>query len=144
MVKAADYIATVESYCGTPYVHQGRLPGVGMDCPAPIICGAWHHELKPRSFDVTGYSRDPDGSSLQAFCDEHMERTDRLAPATVLLCAFRDQPPRHLGVLVDTTPGRMYWVHAESIAHRKVMRSRLVFGSRAMRLVQAYRIPGVE
>lgn len=143
MAPASAIVETVLGYCGTPYVHQGRLPGVGMDCPAPAILAARHHGLVAPDFDIQGYEREPDGETLQAFCDVHMERTTELLPATVLLCAFRQGRPRHLGVLVDATPGRMYWVHAESRAHREVMKSRLVFGSLAMRLVQAYRIPGV-
>lgn len=143
-----DFAATVLAYVGTPFVHQGRVPGPkgGMDCPAPIILAAREHGIVAPDFDVTGYGRIPDGVGLKGFCDAHLIPLDREPDVgDVLLCAWGPaQPPHHLGVLVDATPGRMYWVHAEGLAHKRVMRSRLVFGSRAMRLVQAYQVPGVE
>ena len=144
MTTRAEFIAVVRSYCGTPYVRQGRLPGVGMDCPAPLICAAWQLGIKPQTFDVVGYSSEPDGFTLQRLCDEHLERTDSMAPGDVLLCAFRGGLPRHLGVLTDDTPDRMYWIHANDNAkHSRVHEARLVFGPHRMTLVQAYRVPGL-
>lgn len=144
MTTRADFVATVESYVGTPYVHQARVPGHGMDCPAPIILAARAHGIVPADFDVQGYRREPDGAELQAWCDRSMVRLEAAPqPGDVLLCAFLDGPPRHLGVLVEATEGRAYWVHAEGYVHKRVMRSRLLLGSRGMRLVAAYAVPGV-
>lgn len=147
MVDRADFLATVLSYEGTPYLHQGRVPGVGMDCPAPLIVGAWAHGIKPRSFDVTGYTGAPDGVTLKRLCDEHLEPIpfDQAQPADVLLTAWAREKfkPRHLGILMDANPQRRYWLQAEGYRHKKVMVSRLMFGVDGMHLVQAYRIPGV-
>ena len=147
-VSRAAFVATVESYVGTPYVHQGLVPGPtgGMDCPAPIILAARAHGIVPEGFDVTGYSREPDGIQLQAWCERYMLPVPEGVPlqaGDVLLCAFAQHAPRHLGVLVDPTPNRMYWVHAEGWAHKSVMRSRLLFGTRGLRRVAAYAVPGV-
>lgn len=145
MTTRAEFVATVRSYCGTPYVRQGRVPGVGMDCPAPLICAAWALGIKPQTFDVTGYTAEPDGHTLQRLCDEHLERIDwaDALPADVLLCAFRGGHPRHLGVLTETGE-RTYWVHANDNArHSKVHEARLVFGPHRMLLTQAYRVPGL-
>lgn len=147
-VSRAAFVATVESYVGTPYVHQGRVPGPngGMDCPAPIILAARAHGIVPEGFDVTGYSREPDGIQLQAWCERYMLPVAAGVPlqaGDVLLCAFGQHAPRHLGVLVDASFERLYWVHAEGWAHKIVMRSRLRFGTRGMRLVAAYAVPGV-
>jgi hypothetical protein len=146
-VAAPDFVATVRGYEGTPYHHQGRVPGVAMDCPAPVICAAWEHGLKPRSFDVKGYPRNADGRVLKAFCDEHMIAIDwsQAQPGDVPLCAWTRERmlPRHLGVLVDVTPGRMWWVQADGYRYKQVKLHRLMFGSDGMHLVQLYRVPGV-
>lgn len=145
MTTRAEFAATVLAYEDTPYLHQGRLAGAGMDCAAPLICGARAHRIVPPDWDFTGYSPHPDGVTLQALCDQHLLRVAG-APrlADVLLCAFGTGLPCHLGILVDATPGRMYWLHAENVAHHRVRRDRLVFGVRAMRLVAAYAVPGLE
>ncbi len=146
-VARAALVARVESFVGTPTHHQGRVPGVGMDCPAPVLVACWELGLKPRSFDVTGYEPEPDGVVFKALLDEHCDPVafDQAQPGDLMLCAWsRDgMRPRHLGVLVDATPGRMWWVHADQKRTKKVVRTRLVFGSDGMHLVQAYRVPGV-
>jgi hypothetical protein len=146
-VTRAAFVATVLGYCGTPTMHQGRVPGVAMDCPAPAIVACWELGLKPRTFDVTGYGREPDGKVFKALLDEHAEPIPwaQAREADLLLCSYdKDQNrPRHLGVLVDATPGRMFWVHADPKRWSEVRRSRLMFGVDGMRLAQAYRVPGV-
>ena len=144
-VSRAAFVATLLSFEGTPYHHQGRLPGVGLDCPGPLICAAWEHGLKPRSWDITGYGRVPDGKALQGFCDAHMERidwADRL-PGDVTLVRFQQGRPQHLGVLTDTTPQRQYWIEAEGFRYKRVIVNRLML-DRATQLVQLYRVPGLE
>jgi hypothetical protein len=148
MVTRADFVATALSFQGTPYQHQGRVPGVAMDCPAPLIGACWLLGLKPRSFDVQGYEQNGDGKTLKRLCDEHMQPIpfDQAREADVVLAAWdRDQGrPRHLGIIVDARPGRMYWLQAEGYRHKKVLVTRLAFGVDRMRLVQAYRVPGVD
>jgi len=147
VVDRSDFLSTVMSFAGTPYLHQGRVPGVGMDCPAPLIVGAWMHGLKPRSFDVTGYTTAADGVTLRRLCDEHLEpiRFEDAQPADVLLTAWAREKmkPRHLGILLDANPERRYWLQAEGYRYKEVRRCRLMFGVDGMHLVQAYRIPGV-
>lgn len=138
MTTRADFIATVRSYIGTPYVHQGRRPGVGMDCPAPIILAGRAHGLLPHDFDVNGYDPMPDGKTLLAWCDRYMRRVSNPEPGDVIVVHFKGGRPQHLGVLTDNTPDRSYWVHADGLVYKEVRETRLDFGSRAMRLVAAF------
>ena len=110
----------------------------------PLICAAREHGITPESFDITGYGREPDGS-LQRLCDEHLIRIEwaEVQPGDVLLCSFRGQA-RHLGILTDANPNRMYWIHANNNSkHGRVHESPLMFGPHRMSLVQAYRVPGL-
>jgi cell wall-associated NlpC family hydrolase len=144
MITRAEFVATVRGYIDTPYHHQGRLPGLGLDCPGPLICACWHLGIKPRSFDVQGYGRSPDGHTLQRLCEEHMQRIreDEASAGDVLLIRFGQGMPQHLGILTDANPLRRYWVEAEGYRHRRVLESRLLF-NRATALVAAYRVPGL-
>jgi len=47
---------------GTPYHHQGRLAGVGLDCVGVLITIA--SRLGYRCHDLYGYARYPDGQTL--------------------------------------------------------------------------------
>lgn len=146
-VAREEWVRGCLAYVGTPYVHQGRLPGVGMDCPAWMICRAWETGLKPRSFDVQGYPRAADGHTLERICDEHLIRLPSLAdalPGDAILGAFRESGrPQHLGMLVDPTPGRMYWMQADGYRAKATRVTRLVLGGRFLQFTAAYRVPGV-
>lgn len=146
IVPRADFVAFVLKLVGTPFHHQGRWPGLGLDCPGPLIVAAWHFGIKPRSFDVTGYSRVPDGAVLKALCDEHLIPIDYEARqiGDVLLVRFQHGHPQHLGILVDIQPDRQYWVEAEGIRHKRVLKSRVILDERHTQLVGAYRVPGLE
>lgn len=136
----ADVVAAARSLIGTPFHHQGRVPGVGIDCAGVLIVVARLLGIKPPDFDVNGYARTPDGLALRALCEEHMERVTELEPGDVALIRWKsDERPHHLGIVGDH-PNGLSLIHAESRSQNKVIESRLEFG-RYMRLVQAYRFP---
>ena len=143
MIGRAVWVATLLSYQSTPYAHQGRLPGVGLDCIGPLICAAKAHGLKDAGFDVRDYSRQPDGS-LQPYLDAHLVRKPRadLIPGDVVLNAFRLGPPQHIAVIVGERWGEWEMLHANSIVGR-VMCERIPYERRWYRYVQGYSVPGV-
>ena len=55
-------IQTALDYLDTPYHHQGRVKGVGVDCAGLVICVA--RDLGLSDYDLDGYSRHADGVSL--------------------------------------------------------------------------------
>lgn len=59
----AQIVAEARSYIGTPYHHQGRLKGVGVDC-AGIVVGI-NTTFSLTSHDVKGYSPTPHQGLLQ-------------------------------------------------------------------------------
>ena len=48
-------VATAREYLLTPFHHQGRKKGVGIDCVGLIACVG--HELGILDYDCTDYSR---------------------------------------------------------------------------------------
>jgi len=139
-------VAAARALLGTPFHHQGRLPGLALDCAGVVICVARSLGLIDPEFEVNGYPRLPDGVSLRRYCDENLVPvTASRVGGVVLVSMARNADPHHLGIVVPYVHGggKLAMVHAESLRHKQVIETRLVFGA-LMQLQGAYRIPGVE
>lgn len=65
MTTRLDIITKAQEYVGTPYLNQGRVKGVGIDCGGLIVCVA--RDLGLSDFDLDCYPRFGDGKEfLQA------------------------------------------------------------------------------
>ncbi|MFZ7338164.1 hypothetical protein ACLS0R_18210, partial [Comamonas jiangduensis] len=62
--QAQDVVAAARRCIGTPYHHQARKPGIGLDCVGLVICVARQIGAVAPDWDVRGYSRVPDGFAL--------------------------------------------------------------------------------
>jgi cell wall-associated NlpC family hydrolase len=128
---------------GTPWVHQGRLPGVALDCLGLLVVVARELGFVPQDFDESGYSRFPDGVSLPDGLARYLVPINRsaIAPGDVVSMTF-DQFPQHVGIVIPYKHGNaLAMVHASSRAG-KVERTRLMFNDK-MRFTGAYSFPGV-
>ena len=118
----ADVIAAARAWLGTPFRHQGRRKGVGVDCAGLIIGVA--HDLGISDFDYTAYGHEPDGRTLHRLLAQHMDEVapGEMAVGDVVFMAFQAFP-QHLGILADG--GRPFsLIHAYAPA-RKVIEHRL-------------------
>ena len=133
-------VQEARSWIGTPFHHQGRVKGAGVDCVGLVIGIAKHFELS--EFDTTNYSHIPDGEVLQALCEEHMVRINLvdLEVGDVLLFRFNERP-QHLAIVGDYPYGGFSIIHAYSVA-KKVVETRLDEYWNDL-IVAAYRLPGV-
>ncbi|MEG3437662.1 NlpC/P60 family protein [Pannus brasiliensis CCIBt3594] len=90
-----EIIVTARSYLKTPYVHQGRVKGIGIDCAGLVICVA--RELGLSDFDVDGYGRRSEGVEMfelfRKVCGEPIERP---RPGDILM--FEKGDWRHCGI----------------------------------------------
>jgi hypothetical protein len=143
MTPRAEWVAHILTYEGMKFMHQGRNPEVGIDCPGPLILGARHFGIKPADFDVLGYSAKPDGS-LKPILDEHLVPKHKadLLPGDVVLNAFHDGPEQHISIIVGEGFGQWIVLHASSKA-RRVQRERIPYHRGFYRYVQGYGVPGV-
>lgn len=148
-ITRAAVVAEARTWIGTPYHHQARVKGVGVDCAGVLIGVARALGIVAADFDISGYTREADGHSLLEWCDANMRRLPGqqfMQPGHAVVVAF-DKHPQHLGVVVDyPAPGVLAMVHATAVVSSgrpRVLETRLVFG-RSMRFVAAYRLPGVE
>lgn len=135
MTTRDDIVRTSREYLGTPFHHQGRVKGVGMDCAGLLICVA--RDLGLQHYDVQGYSRVPSGGEFQRHLGANLDVITEIEVGCILLMTF-DQDPQH--VAICSTP--------ESIIHayydvRKCVEHRLdeVWTDRIRAI---YRFRGIE
>jgi len=133
-VSRAEIVAAARSYMGVRWHHQGRTRA-GIDCIGLVIAVA--RDLGLSTYDITGYSRTPDGVALRRVMAEQLVRVDHMRPGAVLLFSFFGSP---LHAAIVTEPGNM--VHAFANA-RRVVEHRIDAVWR-QRLFSVFDYPGVD
>jgi len=98
MATREQIIAEARTWIGTPWVHQGRLKGVGCDCIGVGLCVPRALGIFPPDFDVTGYSRNPDPQMLVGYLRRYMDPTDTPTGADLLLVRSH-RLPQHIQML---------------------------------------------
>ena len=132
LVRRADIVRAARGFLGTPFRHQGRVPGRGLDCAGVIVCAA--RALGLNAYDVTGYGRLPHGGVLSrhlqaAGCTEIPIAEVR--PGDLYLMRF-DHYPQHLALVTDLGILHAYAEIGRVVEHRldDVWRARIVAGLR--------------
>ncbi len=97
-------IASARACLGTPFLHQGRIPGVALDCAGLVIAVA--QAIGAECVDQDGYSRSPSHGLLECALDEQpcLERVEAMdrRPGDVLLIRFAGDP-QHLAIHTGET-----------------------------------------
>jgi hypothetical protein len=142
--RAASVIAAARTMMGTPFLHQGRLPGVGLDCIGLIAVAAlWAGVPNARAFladpEFKGYARRPAPAMLYAACDKYLDRIDALAagPADILLVRHRHDP-QHFMLITGREP--LYAIHANDSPTKPEVVENRVDERRFGRVLRAYRL----
>lgn len=138
-MTSADIIAAAEECLGTPFQHQARVPGRGMDCAGLLV----HCFLRlglPHA-DELGYPRTPYDGMLEKILDAQpsLRRIDVADIRTGDWLAMRIKTaPQHIALHAGEVRGHIYIIHA-SEDHGKVVKHRLDDLWRA-RVIRAYRM----
>lgn len=116
-----DIAAAAESFIGTPFRHQGRQPGAGLDCVGVWVCALRACGVDVE--DVTTYRRLPDSRELLRHMVRQFDEVEwpEIGDALVMN-APRHREPRHLAVCVD--PG----VCVDVVQGKKVRRRAIQAG----------------
>ena len=125
----SQFVSLVESYIGTPVVHHGRVPHVGLDCVGlPIAaCRALGMEV----LEPPMYGKLPDADTLRyglgLYCREMLP--EMRVPGD-LLQVFVGKQARHVVVFTGVNKSRQHLiVHAwgkNSIVQRAILDERVV------------------
>lgn len=148
-VTRLEVVAAARTWLGTPYEHQHRMKGHGVDCAGLVIGVARELGLVATDFDINGYARVPDGKSLIEFCDRFMDRIPMalLLPGHVLVYQFVAKlGPQHMGIVGDYKHGGLSIIQALGTTDGKgdVREWNISRPRKDWKPVQAYSIPGVE
>lgn len=131
----AAFVAEALAWLDTPYRHQGRLKGVGVDCIGLVIGVC--HALNLTSYDITGYDKRPDGRLRKTMETQLTTIPKHTAQAGDVLLFEFGSVPVHVGILIDANT----LVHAYS-PNRKVVANSLDARWRGL-IAGAYHVPGV-
>lgn len=138
--SADDIIAAARECLGTPFRHQGRLLGIGLDCAGVAVQVA--QRIGIEHFDVAGYGRTPaDGQLERALAaqpgldlvDDHPCGA-KARPGDLLLMRFAADP-QHLAILAEGTIIHAYESVGMCCEHR-------LSATWAARIVRVYRFRG--
>lgn len=143
-ITEQDVLREARSWLRTPFHHQGRVKGVGVDCIGLVVGVIDNLNLSDgdggrlSAHDETNYSVVPDGVRLKAMLDQHLQHImlSELAPGDIALFRFQQQP-QHVGFIADRPDGTLGIIHCYSNSEI-VVEHRLNEGWLSM-LVQAYR-----
>lgn len=136
----SEIVKSARELLDTPFHHQGRLAGVGVDCVGLVILVARKLGYVAQDFDFTGYPRYPDGKVLIQQLGLHLiEIQQHQMQFGDIVCVAFDKYPQHVGIIGDYRHGGFSIIHAAG-KHGKVIETRLMF-SNAMKFVSAYRFP---
>ena len=135
-MKRDDFVRAAKGYVGTPFHHQGRLPGVGLDCAGVIVCAtkACGYDV----MDVLGYGRIPSQGMLEQAVLDHCDKITlpEVQTGDILLFRFLREP-QHLAMFDD---GML--IHAYSTVGRVV--ENCFDDYWRSRLVGCYRLRGIQ
>ena len=134
-MTADDILTAARSCLDTPFRHQGRIPGLALDCAGLVVSVA--KEIGADYIDRPGYSRNPSGGLLESALDDQpcLERVTDRQPGDVLLMRFAGEP-QHLAIFTGDNIIHSY----ESVG--KVCEHRMA-DVWAVRIVRVYRFKGV-
>jgi NlpC/P60 family putative phage cell wall peptidase len=119
LIPAADVVAEARRWIGTPYQHQARCHGAGVDCAGLII--EVGRALGLLDVDYHDYGQIPHQGMLRRICDTHLLRIDDVEPGCILLMGFVIGPSQeqHLGIYTDTGTIVHAYAHAGAcVEHR--------------------------
>lgn len=98
MVNRADIVAAARAMKDTPFHHQGRRPGVALDCWGLVVCTAWECGLPFEDYD--SYGQRPEASEVLRVIDERMDRISEIVPGCMILTTV-GRNPQHMGIRTE-------------------------------------------
>jgi cell wall-associated NlpC family hydrolase len=137
-MNPGDIIAAARECIGTPFWHQGRTIGVGLDCAGVAIHVAQRNGID--HFDVAGYGRTPADGQLERTLDDQpgLQRImlNNRKPGDLLLMRFASDP-QHVAICAGDTIIHAYESVGACCEHR-------LSSMWAARIVRVYRFVEVE
>ena len=109
-VSREAIVAEARTWLGTPFRHQGRLKGVGVDCAGVVIGVAT--ELEIPCNDVSGYGRIPSKGKFHTELSARLDpiQLSDVLPGDMMTFAWRGEA-QHIAI-VSTVGEHILLIHA--------------------------------
>ena len=91
-----------DRFIGTPYRHQGRTPGLGLDCAGVLVCALQSAGVEVE--DCRTYNRVPPRNLLRDMVERHRFTKENSPPIAGDVCLFWMRHERlvvHCGIVAD-------------------------------------------
>lgn len=138
-MNGASVVDAAKEVLGTPFVHQGRVSGLGLDCAG--VLAYCLDRLGLPYIDENGYSRSPFDGQLEKSLDAQPSLRQIPVPEAgagdVLLMRIKTAP-QHIAIHAGEIRAHVYIIHGSEL-HGKVAMHRLDELWRA-RVMRAYRV----
>lgn len=130
MRSSPEIVAEARSWVGTPFLHQARLKGVGVDCVGVILGVGRALDLITAEADAqfgprfAGYSRAPNPRKMRQGVEFYLDplpidHRDEGPDGAVGWFEWREELPMHLAIMA-TFEGRRTMIHSYESAGRCV------------------------
>lgn len=97
------FMLAIQSMKGTKFKHQGRVPGVAVDCVGLVVCALRAAEYPVK--DLSGYSRVPSNGQLMLAILAHCNPINFTAIAVGDLMLFNfGHEPQHVAIVTGLDP----------------------------------------
>lgn len=131
MPTIAQFLDEARSWINTPFHHNAKIKGVGVDCVNHVVAVFEALGMMPADFSMPNYDTVHDGTELISLCDKYLIRIsqEQLKPADLVAVAM-DEVPQHLGIVGNYRHGGLSIIHASnarSCRPARVIETRLMF-----------------
>ena len=134
-----NLIENARKYINTPFHHQGRVKGFGVDCVGLILCAC--KDTGINLDDVQGYTNVPHHGLLEEQANKQLIKIniEDIQKGDILLFRFLDDP-QHVALVTEINDNNIKIIHAYSKVNKVVEHDLDKVWKK--RLVSAYRIKG--
>lgn len=122
------------SLIGTPFVLQGRLPGVGLDCVGVVVSIMKHFGIPCE--DYVKYRLVPEPGQLYYYLGRQLETTITCQTGDIVFLSIKRTYADHVAIF-----NGFDFIHACNIAKRVTITPHCLFGSK---ILSTYQFPGVQ
>lgn len=132
-------VATARTLINTPYQHQGRTPGKGLDCSGVVVLTACLAGLTDKKWGKTNYPKNSNNSLVKGL-EEYCITINKLQLGAIALFGI-SSIPYHCGIVTDYG-NKLGLLHAYQNAGS--VREHELISWWQDRIVRVYGFPGVD
>ena len=143
MIARTQIVATTRTWLGTPFQHQGRIKGRGVDCVGLPLCVMAELGVTDLLADYRNYPSQPTGRVVHEECQRRLiEKTMAEMLPGDLLTLRVPTVPCHTAIITDLNGG-LGIIHAYNGGPRRVV-EHILDAKWRRRIEGVFEFPGIQ